>query len=170
MKATRTGEPAHSDAEAGKASRRAARRAGELAARGSGRAVSAWVRLMRIYHKVHQATVEPIRRLGLTSGQFEVLVQVGSAEGSTQQEVADALLVTKSNVCQLLDRMEEAGIVERRQHGRAKHLFLTRTGRQMFDEIVPEHERQIAELFSVLAPDEQRQLLQLLRTIDRALG
>ena len=131
--------------------------------------VRAWLRLVRVFQKVEQVSTERMREAGLTMGQFDVLAQVGAAEGATQQEVADALLVTKSNVCQLLDRMEAAGLVERRQQGRAKHLHLTPAGRRLYDDIVPAHERQIAELFSALAPEEQGQLLGLLRKVDRAL-
>ena len=134
-----------------------------------GVAVLAWLRLVRVFQKVEQASTERMREVGLTMGQFDVLAHVGAAEGATQQEVADALLVTKSNVCQLLDRMEAAGLVERRQRGRAKHLHLTPEGRRLYDEIVPAHERQIAELFSALAPEEQGQLLGLLRKVDRSL-
>src|SRR5918999_2915055 len=109
--------------------------------------VRAWLRLVRVFQKIEQAALDDIRRAGLSMGQFDVLAQVGAAEGSTQQQVADALLVTKSNVCQLLDRMERAGLVERRQHGRANHLHLTERGRRLRERILPSHEGRIAELF-----------------------
>ena len=156
------------------ATKRAARGAAITARRAAtsrhlGAGVLAWLRLARVFQKVEQISSDRMREVGLTLGQFDVLAQIGAAEGATQQEVADALLVTKSNVCQLLDRMEEAGLVERRQQGRANHLHLTRAGRRLYDEIVPAHEQQIAELFSALVPDEQRQLLGLLRKVDRSL-
>ncbi len=132
--------------------------------------VRAWLRLVRVFQKVEQASLDDIRREGLSMGQFDVLAQVGAAEGSTQQQVADALLVTKSNVCQLLDRMERAGLVERRPDGRANRLYLTPAGRQLYDRVVPAHERLIAEQLSALSPTEQVQLLGLLRRVDRALG
>ena len=78
--------------------------------------------------------------------------------------------MTKSNVCQLLDRMERAGLVERRQQGRANQLFLTAAGRRLRDRVLPAHEGRIGELFSTLAPEEQVQLLGLLRKLDHALG
>src|SRR5918998_98230 len=139
-----------------------------VSSRHIGLGVLAWLRLVRVFQKVEQRSAEKMREAGLTMGQFDVLAQVGAAEGATQQQVADALLVTKSNVCQLLDRMEEAGLVERRQQGRAKHLHLTPAGRRLYDEIVPAHARQIAELLSALAPEEQGHLLGLLRKLDRA--
>ncbi len=132
-------------------------------------AVLAWLRLARVFTKVEQAATDEVRGRGLSLGQLDVLIHVGAAEGSTQQEVANALLVTKSNVCQLLDRMEQAGLVERRQRGRANHLFLTPAGRRLREQVVPAHEGRIAELFSTLTPTEQVQLLGLLRKLDHAL-
>jgi DNA-binding MarR family transcriptional regulator len=132
--------------------------------------VRAWLRLARVYHKVEQASQDDIRSEGLSMGQFDVLAHVGAAEGSTQQQIADALLVTKSNVCQLLDRMERAGLVERQQHGRTNHLYLTPEGRRLYDRVIPSHERKLAELFSALSTEEQTELLGLLRKLDHALA
>jgi DNA-binding MarR family transcriptional regulator len=101
--------------------------------------------------------------------QFDVLAHVGSEEGMTQQRLADSLLVTKGNICQLLDRMETGGLIERRQEGRANRLYLTDAGRAMFDESVPAHEDRIARHFNALSPAEQSELLDLLRKLDRSL-
>jgi DNA-binding MarR family transcriptional regulator len=122
-----------------------------------------------VFQKVEQAALDDIRRAGLSMGQFDVLAQVGAAEGSTQQQIADALLVTKSNVCQLLDRMEKAGLVERQQRGRTNLLYLTPEGRRLYDRVVPSHERKIVELFSALSTEEQAALHGLLRKLDHAL-
>lgn len=132
--------------------------------------VVAWLRMVRVFQKIQQATTEEMRQEGLSVGQFDVLAQVGAAEGLTQQQVADALLVTKSNVCQLLDRMERAGLVERRQHGRTNLLYLTPEGKRLHQRIVPAHERRIAEHMAALTTDEQATLLRLLRTLDHALA
>lgn len=135
-----------------------------------GPAVVAWLRLMRVYQKIHQASEQHLRRFGLNAAQFHILARAGAAEGVTQQEVADSLLVSKSNVCQLLDRLERAGWVERRAAGRANRLYLTPAGRDLYDRAVPAQEALIAEQLAALSPTEQVQLLGLLRTVDRALG
>lgn len=132
--------------------------------------VRLWLRLARVFQKIDQATAADLRREGLTVGQFDVLAQVGAAEGSTQQQVADALLVTKSNVCQLLDRMERAGLVERQQHGRMNHLYLTEEGKRLYQRVVPAHERRLAEHLASLTAEEQTTLLGLLRKVDRSLA
>ncbi len=128
-----------------------------------------WLRLMRVYHKVDRRSAERLKGWGLSVAQFDVLAHVGASEGMTQQELADSLLVSKGNVCQLLDKLEERRLISRRQEGRANHLFLTEEGRRLFERVVPAHEAIIAEQFSVLSVEEQHRLHELLRKFDRAL-
>jgi DNA-binding MarR family transcriptional regulator len=130
----------------------------------------AWLRLARIFQKVERNSGEHLRGWDLNVAQFDVLAHVGASEGMTQQELADSLLVTKGNVCQLLDRMEGRGWISRRQQGRANRLFLTDAGRRLFDEVVPAHEALIAGRFSVLSEGEQERLHALLRKLDKALS
>lgn len=132
--------------------------------------VLAWLRLVRSFHKITHCSEEQMRCKGLTMAQFDVLAHVGAAPGLTQQELADSLLVTKGNVCQLLDRMEKGDLIERRSEGRANRLFLTGQGQELFDRIVPEHQDSIASKFDALTPGEQAQLLGLLRKLDQSLG
>src|SRR3712207_6546191 len=132
--------------------------------------VLAWMRLARVFQRVERDWGEHLRGWDLNVAQFDVLARVGVSEGMTQQELADSLLVTKGNVCQLLDRMEGRGWISRRQEGRANRLFLTDEGRRLFDAVVPDHEALIAERFSALSPEEQDRLHELLRTLDKALG
>lgn len=132
-------------------------------------AVLAWLRLVHVFQKIDRVSAVEFRCRGLSVAQFDVLSHVGSYEGTTQQELADSLLVTKGNICQLLDRMEQGGVLERRQEGRSNRLFLTDRGRELFEQIVPEHEHMIAGLFTALSDEEKAELLRLLRKLDRSL-
>ncbi len=131
--------------------------------------VLAWMRLERVFQKVERDSGERLRAWDLNVAQFDVLAHVGATEGMTQQELADSLLVTKGNVCQLLGRMEGRGWISRRQEGRANRLFLTDEGRRLFDEVVPDHEALVAERLSALSRREQERLHELLRKLDRVL-
>jgi DNA-binding MarR family transcriptional regulator len=110
-----------------------------------------------------------MRSHDLSAAQFDVLAQVGVHEACTQQELANALLVTKGNVTQLLDRMEEAGLLSRRQEGRTKRVCLTPAGRALRERVVPAEEERIECQLGTLTPEEQRQLLALLRKLDRSI-
>jgi DNA-binding MarR family transcriptional regulator len=139
----------------------------ERGLRGSG--VRAWLRLARVYHKVDRASAVHLRRWGLSVAQFDVLAIVGSRPGRTQRDLAEALLVTKGNVCQVLDRMEADGLIERRREGRANRLYLTSRGAALYAEVVPAQEALVELLFGVLDPTAREQILALLRRLDRRL-
>ncbi len=142
---------------------------GMLATRDAG--VVAWLRLARVYSAIDRRTAQFLRQFDLTTAQFDVIAQVGAREGLTQQELADALLVTKGNVTQLLDRMEERGLIERRAaSGRRNALYLTEVGWALNRQAVPAQEAMIASLFEPLDVEDRIRLGALLRRIDRALG
>ena len=128
-----------------------------------------WLRFARVFHRIEHRLVAQLRARDRSLAQFDVLSQVSASEGLTQQELADRLLVTKGNVCQLLDRMEQSDLLVRRQDGRANRVYLTAGGSRLVREVLPEQEALVASLFSALTPDEQRQLRVLLRTLDHSL-
>jgi DNA-binding MarR family transcriptional regulator len=129
----------------------------------------AWLRLARVYHKIDGASARHFQAHKLSTAQFDMLAQIGAHEGITQQELAGALLVTKGNVSQLVDRMEGQRLVKRCQEGRKNTLYLTEIGRRLFETVVPAQEALVAELFVPLSLAEQTQLLALLRKLDHGL-
>lgn len=126
-----------------------------------------WLRLARVYLRTVRAMAEHLRPFGLTGAQFDVLAQVGAAEGRTQQELAESLLTTKGNICQLLSRMEAGGLLRRVPDGRANRLHLTPAGRRLYAQVLPAHEAWVAQRFAVLTAEERAQLSGLLRRLER---
>jgi DNA-binding MarR family transcriptional regulator len=131
-------------------------------------ALRAWVRMLRLSQKVQPALAETLRRLGLNPAEFDILDTLAAREGLTQQELADALLVTKGNMTYHLCRMEERGLVDRRPEGRKNRLYLTGEGRRLLEEALPEHEALIDERFSGLSVEDRAQLADLLKKLDRS--
>lgn len=127
------------------------------------------MRLARVFQQIDSRSERYFRGQGLNTAQFDVLARIGATSGITQQGLADALLVTKGNISQLLARMEHDGLVARRHEGRTNCLFLTGRGQALVARVVPEQEALIAELFTPLSDDEQRELLRLLRKLDHGL-
>ena len=132
-------------------------------------AVLAWLRLARVFQKIDTRSERFFHTHRLNTAQFDVLAQVGAARGMTQQELADALLVTKGNISQLLSKLEQAGMITRQQTGRTNCLSLTEQGQALFELVVPQQEALIADLLAPLSDDEQRELLRLLRKLDHSI-
>lgn len=134
--------------------------------------VLAWIHMLRVTHQIQRWESAHLAEFNLTLPQFDVLSQLNREEGITQQQLADRLLVTKGNVCGLMDRMMEQGLVERRadpNDRRANMLYLTPEGKELIAAVLPSQLRFITQQLAVLTPAKQKQLLDLLSELDRAL-
>lgn len=74
--------------------------------------------------------------IGLTSAQWRVLAYLARAEGSNQASLADHMDMEPITLSRHLDRMETAGMLERRpdpNDRRAHRLYLTDSGRKLIE-------------------------------------
>lgn len=131
--------------------------------------VLTWHRMLRVTKKIDRYASEPIRTAGLSRPQIEMLAAIVVDEGLSQQTYADRLLVTKGNITQHLESFEERGLITRRREGRTNYLYLTTSGRDLLDGILPEHDARLQDEFSVLSPEEFDQLRLIIRKLDRRL-
>lgn len=93
-----------------------------------------WFRFIRLHRRALNTVAAELKALGLSVPQFDLLSTLTEQEGLSQQELAERLYVTKGNVSGLLDRMVEAGLVERRPipgDRRSNALYLTAKGRSL---------------------------------------
>jgi DNA-binding MarR family transcriptional regulator len=131
------------------------------------RAVVAWLRLARIVNVQHAALGARLLARRLSLAQFDIIAQIGAAEGQSQKELADRLVVTQGNVTQLLQKLEKRRLVARPSEGRCNRLQLTTAGRRLRDALVPGQELAIAQLFAALSDKELETLSRLLKKLSR---
>ena len=100
--------------------------------------------------------------LGVTRAQWRVLAWLGREPGLRQVELADHLDVEPITLCRIVDRLEEAGLVERRRDPddrRAWRLHLTTKGEPLLDELRVLAAAMAQEAFAGIPP----QTIELLR-------
>lgn len=81
---------------------------------------------------------ERARQHGATRAQWKALLGISRHEGINQGGLADLLEVEPITLCRLVDRMEDAGLVERRRDPkdrRAWQLYLTDKARPVIDQL-----------------------------------
>jgi DNA-binding MarR family transcriptional regulator len=102
-----------------------------------------WVALLRAQAAVVDGVEsELIARHGLPVSWHEVLVRLARADGGAlrMQELAREVLLSKSGLTRLADRMEDAGLIERSKCGtdrRGTYAVITEAGRRMLRESFP---------------------------------
>lgn len=96
------------------------------------------------------------RSLGVSRAQWQVLFALSRTEGINQTGLADYLEVETITLCRMVDRLAEAGLVERRADPadrRAWRLHLTATARPLLDQLRTVGEGVVAEAIAGVAPD-----------------
>lgn len=137
--------------------------------RSTRRSVIAWQRLTRSHQQISRREREALAPYNLTTAQFDILSQLSRNPGLSQQALAGRLLVTKGNICGLIDRLETAGLVERQDtpdDRRSYQLFLTPNGKALFEQAVPALEQELTSIFSKFTEDELTNLSGLLTRLD----
>ncbi|WP_332694777.1 MarR family winged helix-turn-helix transcriptional regulator [Halalkalibacter lacteus] len=129
-----------------------------------------WFRIARFYNQSNRLSNQHVKKWGLTIAQFDLLVQVGTHQPLSQQELAEKLLVSKGNITQMLSKMEKLGLIKRKQEWRTKLISLTTQGEHLYEEVVPKQELFQASQFKTLDKEEQKQLLSLLKKLELNKG
>jgi DNA-binding MarR family transcriptional regulator len=111
--------------------------------------------------------------LGLTRAQCQGLAYLVYHEGINQARLAELLELEPISVARLIDRMAQAGWVERRpdpQDRRAWQLFITDKAKPLFAEMIAVGREVRAEALDGFTPAESDQIMELLLRARRNLS
>ncbi|EFC79962.1 MarR family winged helix-turn-helix transcriptional regulator [Parafrankia sp. EUN1f] len=117
----------------------------------------------------------PLDQHGLTPGDFEVLGAlraVGPPCVMIPSQLSEQLMMSRAGITSRLDRLETAGLVERRLDPSDRRSFrvgLTDRGRVAIDAAFAEHIANFTRLANALTAEQRENLDDILRTLLRAL-
>ena len=126
-------------------------------------------RLLNAAERVMREHMAPLfAEAGLQPGEYDVLATLrrsGAPHMLSPTQLYEALTISSGGMTNRLDRLEQAGLVERRPDPgdrRGKLIALTDKGRDVIDETIGRHVANEERLLKVLTPVEQEQLSALL--------
>lgn len=120
-----------------------------------------YFRFIRLQRRVFAAIAGELKAIGLSIPQFDLVSTLTEREGLTQQELAQRLYVTKGNVSGLVDRLVQAGLVERRpipDDRRSHALHLTEKGRDLADRGIAIQQDYVGRTLGRLPPRDLAEL------------
>ena len=120
-----------------------------------------WFRFMRLHQRMLLQMTARIRAFGLSIPQFDLLSTLTEQEGISQSELAERLYVTKGNVSGLVDRLVQAGLVERRAIAgdrRSYAMHLTPEGRRLAEAGIATQRDFVASTLGKLTPGDLAEL------------
>jgi len=127
-------------------------------------------RMHKITKYLDRTTERTVKVLGLTLGEFKVLLKLREAPEQTMTAgaIADRLDLSSSAMTNRLDRLEADGHVARErdtEDRRSVLVRLTPRGEEIIGQSVEQQGKNEASLLSILSQDEQVQLNGLLRAM-----
>jgi DNA-binding MarR family transcriptional regulator len=113
------------------------------------------------------------RAIGVTRPQWQVLVTLKRHEGINQGGLAEQLDVEPITVCRMVDRLQDAGLVERRADAadrRSWRLHLTLRAHDLLDQLRPLAEAMIEEALDGIDNEDRERLNHLLEKVRQNLS
>lgn len=121
-----------------------------------------------VSHLMRRAFDERARSSGLSRPQWRVLTMLRRHEGINQGGLAELVEVEPITLCRMVDRLQEAELVERRadpSDRRAWRLHLTDKARALLEEIRPMAFSLFDDAMTGLDPSERSDLFRMLERI-----
>jgi DNA-binding MarR family transcriptional regulator len=111
------------------------------------------------------------RPYGLTDAQFNVITVLAThADGVSQRELSDILVVDRSNITGLIDRMGQAGLVRRENvpgDRRAYSIRITAKGRRLWEKVNPIYEAAVIAAVKPLGVAKVKGAIEALRAFEQ---
>jgi MarR family 2-MHQ and catechol resistance regulon transcriptional repressor len=139
---------------------------------------------MKRRSEVHEAVIQSLRTanalwrvsrrffgsFGLTEAQFNVLnLLADHPQGMSQTHLSEQLLVDRSNITLLLDRMGKRDWVLRKkvfEDRRAYRVVLTTKGSKLLGKVLPHYERAIQVMMMSVRDSEAKKLIRILKKME----
>lgn len=136
------------------------------------RGFDTWLTVGRTNLKVHRALNQALTEVDLSLAQHEILMAIWQKSGLTQKQLAESLLVVKSNVSALIKKLEARGLVQRKpdpSDTRHKRLSLTGAGRDVVGKSFALQNRIVDAMASVMSDEELRQTSDVMHRVGKAI-
>ena len=131
-------------------------------------ALDTYVKFVRAFDAV-KARIEEQNTIGDLSGsQFGTLEMLYHLGPVNQTDIGQKLLISKSNVVTIIDKLEEKGFVKRQrslEDRRCVFVHLTEAGREKIEILLPVHVSAITQEMNHLTAEEQKDLGRICRKL-----
>ena len=113
--------------------------------------------LTQTYHAFELFSSRHIRKLGLTTAQFSVLLVLAAGPTISCKALSEQTFITKGSLTGVLDRLEDKGLVRRVASSadrRSSFINLTDEGRVTFERVSSKHFAYLQQAFVAIEAEE----------------
>lgn len=124
--------------------------------------------LSRAFKALNEEINKNIQENGLNPTEFAVLELLYHKGDQPLQQIGGKILLASGSITYVVDKLEKKGYLKRvacPKDRRVTYAQITENGRELIDDIFPNHENRIHELMSSLSPAEKEETIQMLKKL-----
>ncbi|MGP4107703.1 MarR family winged helix-turn-helix transcriptional regulator [Virgibacillus sp. L01] len=130
--------------------------------------LNAFVVLMRASKSVEERIKKDIKSYGVSITEFTILEALYHKGDLTVNQICDAVLINSGSMTYVIDKLQQRGLLERitsEEDRRVIHVRITNQGKELMDDIFPQHEKVIEKVFKDVSPEELESVIDILKRI-----
>jgi MarR family 2-MHQ and catechol resistance regulon transcriptional repressor len=131
-----------------------------------------FVVLSKAYKTLMDLAVKDMKSHGLSSAEFMVLEVLYHRTRIPLQQIGEKILVTSGSITYNIDKLENKGLLKRvpcSDDRRVTYAEITEAGRELFDDIFPQHVSSLHRLMGGLNTEEKQQATELLKKLGKGV-
>ena len=124
--------------------------------------------LLRSSQSIEEVLRKDMQKYGLNMTEFAVLELLYHKGEQPIQKIGEKILITSGSITYVVDKLEKKGFAERiacPTDRRVTFAAITESGKQFMDEIFPQHEKKVEDIFAVLDEAQQQQFIEVAKLI-----
>ncbi len=129
--------------------------------------------LSRAYKAINEHVNKAIQQNGLNPTEFAVLELLYHKGDQPLQQIGGKILLASGSITYVVDKLEQKGLLRRvacPNDRRVTYAQITEEGKELIEEIFPEHAKRIDELMSSLSENEKADAIHLLKKLGLPAG
>lgn len=118
-----------------------------------------FVVLTRAIQAIEKQVVQNIKSYGLNLTEFGVLELLYHKGDQPIQRIGQKVLLASSSITYVVDKLEKKNYIVRKAcptDRRVTHAVITESGKELMDEIFPQHAKAISEIMGGLSTEEKK--------------
>ncbi|WP_164670776.1 MarR family winged helix-turn-helix transcriptional regulator [Virgibacillus doumboii] len=127
-----------------------------------------FVVLMKASKSVEEQVKKDIKSHGVKITEFTILEALYHKGTQTVQQICDAVLINSGSITYVIDKLEKRGLLTRKNCENDRRVFyvsITEQGEKLMNEIFPQHQKVIEEIFEDIKSEEKELVIDVLKRI-----
>ncbi|CDQ41167.1 MULTISPECIES: MarR family winged helix-turn-helix transcriptional regulator [Virgibacillus] len=130
--------------------------------------LKSFVVLMKASKAVQERIKKDISNYGMRTSEFTILETLYHKGKQTIRQISEGVLINTGSITYVIDKLETKGLLERQhcsEDRRVVYIHITDAGKALMDEIFPQHQQVIEELFVGIDEQQKQTLVDVLKQV-----